>query len=340
MNVVLVTGGEGFVGHHIINVFLKETDFNIISLDVQYNKNFNRLDYVLSQYDDLTKKRLTRLYINSSSGLNIKSFLEKNIINSNYIIHCAALANVDDSIKDPTKTIKENIDITLEILEYARTLKNLKRFINISTESVFGPIDPNQSFKEYDRYNSINPYGASKAATEEISIAYASSYDIPLCIARLTTQIGERARNALFLSKLINNIYHGNEVIIHGDKVKNIFNTNKYMYVKETAKAILFILNLNLDKVLIEDPYRMHKIHKFNIALDEGINTFELAQLVAKIMNKDLNYSIHESISGRPKFSSLDGSFLKSLGWSPVNTLSESIEIIVNWYLQNKEWIQ
>ena len=336
---ILITGGEGFVAHHVIDTLLKKTNWNIISLDQQYIKNHNRLDYILSKYDDSIKNRIKRIYCTTKSARNFIKFLDQNCNNINYILHFAALADVDDSIKNPLKTIKTNVNITLNILEYARKLKNLERFIHISTEAVFGPINIGESHKEYDRYNSINPYAASKASTEEISIAYANSYNIPICITRLMNQIGERSRGNQFLDIIIRKLQNNQEIIIHGDTQNNTFNTNKYLHSSEVGNALLFILNLDLSNIEINDPYKIHQVHKFNIAPDESINTLEFAKLVSTTMKKDLRYKIEKPISGRPKYVSLDGSSLKKLGWRTSKSLNESITQIVNWYMENPEWM-
>ena len=168
---ILVTGGEGFVAHHVIDVLLQNTDWEIISVDL--NKS-NRLDYILDKCDDFNKKRVTRLYYDLTDA-DVINFLHEKTSKVDYIFHFAALANIDDSIKNPLFYIQTNVNSTLNILEYARKINDLMCFIHISTEAVFGPASIGESHSEYDRYNSINPYAASKAASEEIVISYANS---------------------------------------------------------------------------------------------------------------------------------------------------------------------
>jgi dTDP-glucose 4,6-dehydratase len=208
MKKILITGGEGFVSSHVIDCFLKNTDWIIYSLDHEYIQNLNKLDYVIKENN--AKERVKRIYTKDHKFSSIKEMLLNLEINPIYIFHFAANASVPFSVLNPVLTINQNVSITLEILEYAREIKlNLEKFFHISTEAVFGPLNSEKTlFKEYDRYNSISPYGASKAACEEISVSYSNSYKLPIVILRLMNMIGERARKDQFLPILINKIFN------------------------------------------------------------------------------------------------------------------------------------
>ena len=152
--------------------------------------------------------------------------------------------------------------------------------------------------------------------------------------------IGERSRGGQFLDLLIEKILKDEVVTIHGNESTCDFNKNKYLHAREVGLALLFILNLDLSRVKITDSHKMHKVHKFNIAPNESIDTWEFANLVAKILGKDLKYKIQESVSGKPKATSLNGNFLQNLGWKPNMTFEQSVEKIIRWCKENNEWIK
>ncbi|NDB61248.1 NAD-dependent epimerase/dehydratase family protein, partial [bacterium] len=135
---LLVTGGAGFIGHHVIDLFLRETDWNIISIDrLDYSGNLNRLDDVVRRYPVETRKRVKVVFHDLRAEV---TQLTQNFLGDvNYILHLAASSHVDRSISHPMEFVQDNVVGTVNILNYARTLKNLERFVYFSTDEVFGP---------------------------------------------------------------------------------------------------------------------------------------------------------------------------------------------------------
>ena len=188
---MLLTGGAGFIGHHIIDRFLRDTDWEIVSLDrLDYSGNLNRLDSVVRTFPKDVQKRVKIVWHDLKAPI---TELTQNFIGDvNIIMHLAASSHVDRSISHPMEFVMDNTVGTVNVLDYARTLKNLERMIYFSTDEIFGVAPPGVSYKERDRYNSTNPYSASKAAGEEFCVAYENTYKLPIFITHTMNVFGQR----------------------------------------------------------------------------------------------------------------------------------------------------
>ena len=174
MKRVLITGGAGFIAHHLIKYILVNTNWDIISLDrLDYSGNLNRLDNILSEFQDKEKSRVKVVFHDLKSEIN--PWIKKEIGEVDIILHLAAGSHVDRSIDYPMEFVLDNVVGTANILEYARFQNDkngLERFVYFSTDEVFGPAPKGIDYKENDRYNSTNPYSATKAGGEELAVAY------------------------------------------------------------------------------------------------------------------------------------------------------------------------
>ena len=181
---VLITGGAGFIAHHLISYLLRNTEYEIISLDrLDYSGNLNRLNNILLSFSKEDKSRLKIVFHDLKSEIN--TWIAKDIGDVNYIFHLAAGSHVDRSILNPMEFIYDNVVGTGHILEFARKMnekKILERFIYFSTDEVFGPAATGIDYKENDRYNSTNPYSATKAGGEELAVAFENTYNLPIYI--------------------------------------------------------------------------------------------------------------------------------------------------------------
>lgn len=178
---VLITGGAGFIGHHIIDLFLRATDWEIVSLDrLDYSGNLNRLHDVVSKYPKLEQKRVSVVWHDLKA--EVRDYTANKIGKVDTILHLAASSHVDRSISNPMEFLLDNTLGTVNLLDYARKLDGLERLIYFSTDEIFGAAPPGVLYKEYDRYNSTNPYSASKAAAEEFCVAYENTYRLPIFV--------------------------------------------------------------------------------------------------------------------------------------------------------------
>lgn len=341
---VLITGGAGFIGHHIIDLFLKKTDWEIVTLDrLDYSGNLNRLHNVVSQYDPETRKRVKIVWHDLKAEI---TEINNNFIGDvNVILHLAASSHVDRSITHPMEFVMDNTVGTVNVLNFARTLKNLERFIYFSTDEIFGVAPPGVSYRERDRYNSTNPYSASKAAAEEFCVAYENTYNLPIFITHTMNVFGERQHPEKFIPMCIRKIRNGETLTIHSDSSKTIPGSRYYIHAKDVAEAMYFLLHLNeQQKTLINIPdYGNAKCPKFNVVGKEEIDNLQLATYIADAQDKKFNHEMvdfHTSRPGHDLRYALDGDFMRMLGWEPRLTLKERIQEVVDWSLANKEWIE
>jgi len=342
MKNVLITGGAGFIAHHLIYYLLKNTNWNIISLDrLDYSGNLNRLDNILSNLNSNEKSRIKIVFHDLKSEIN--PWVKKDLGDINIILHLAAGSHVNRSIDYPMEFVLDNVVGTANILEYARTLKDLKkleRFVYFSTDEVFGPAPQGTNYKENDRYNSTNPYSATKAGGEELAVAYENTYGLPVYITHTMNVFGERQHPEKFIPMCIKKIRDGESITIHSDKTKKIPGSRHYIHAEDVAEAIHFILTNNLEN---EVDFGGAKCPKFNIVGSEELNNLELAQIIAKCQNKELKYEMVDFHSSRPGHDlrySLSGEKMKKLGWEPSIKLTDRIKQVVQWSLNNQNWIE
>ena len=280
------------------------------------------------------KKRLKILFHDLKAEIN--SQISNELKNPDIILHLAAGSHVDRSIIYPMEFVLDNVVGTVNILNYAIKLKNLEKFIYFSTDEIFGNAPDKVSYKEYDRYNSTNPYSASKAAAEEFCVAYENTYKLPIFITHTMNVFGERQHPEKFIPLVIQKIRDQEEITIHSDENKVKAGSRHYIYAKDVAEGLMFILNLKNYKHL--NDFGGAKCPKFNLVGPEEIDNLTLAQMIAKIQKKKLIYKMTDFHTSRPGHDlrySLDGSLLASLGWKPKIKLSERINSMVNWSLKN-----
>ena len=342
MKRVLITGGAGFIAHHLIYFLIKHTNWEIISLDrLDYSGNLNRLNHVMSELPNSERKRLKIVFHDLKSEIN--PWIKKELGDINIILHLAAGSHVDRSIDYPMEFVLDNVVGTANILEYARFINDnngLERFVYFSTDEVFGPAPNGIDYKENDRYNSTNPYSATKAGGEELAVAYENTYSLPVYITHTMNVFGERQHPEKFIPMCIKKIRDGETITIHSDKTKSIPGTRHYIHAEDVAEAIHFLLTQNIE---IELDFGNAKCPKFNIVGLEEINNLELAQLIADSQGKDLKYKMVDFHSSRPGHDlrySLSGEKMKNLGWTPSIKLSHRIKQVVEWSLKNENWIE
>lgn len=327
MTKIIITGGCGFIGHHFVEHIYKNTDWEIIILDkLSYASNgFERL----RDTDTLNNTRV-KVFTNDLINPLPDGIIKEIGQDIEYIVHMAAETHVDNSIKMPKLFIDNNVTSTLNMLEYARTLPNLKKFFYFSTDEVFGPALGDTLFKEWDRHKPTNPYSASKSAAEQICIAYENTFNTPLVIVNVMNAFGERQHVEKFIPLCIKKLLNNEKVYIHSYPDKQTSGTRFYIHGRNIAAAVLFLIN---NGTIGE---------KYNISGEKEVSNLEMAQLIAKFMNKELDYELIDFHSDRPGHDlryGLDGSKLFEMGFQlPVN-FEESLENMVKWTLENQKWL-
>lgn len=336
---ILITGGAGFIAHHVISYILRNTTWDIVTLDrLDFSGNLNRLVDVL---DDIPaeKSRVQVVYHDLKAEVNptIASMLG----DVNVVLHLAAGSHVDRSIEYPMEFVMDNVVGTVNLLNYARGLKNLEKFVYFSTDEVFGPAPTGVNYGEYDRYNSTNPYSASKAGGEEMCVAYENTYKMPIVITHTMNVFGERQHPEKFIPLVIQRVRDGELIRIHADPTKTIPGSRHYIHAQDVAEGLMFILN-NLKDYTYFDEHGLRMIPKFNLVGPEETDNLMLAKLIANVQSKDLIYELTDFHSARPGHDlryALSGKRLADLGWVPKIKFSERIRQVTEWSLENRRWL-
>lgn len=324
---VLITGIAGFIGSHMVRYLLDNTDWDIIGIDIlsYVSKGWSRLKE-LGCYESPRVR-----YFTWNLEHEISEGLMKEIGHVDIIIHMAAETHVDTSISNPIHCIKNNVLSTVNILEFARTLPNLKFFQYFSTDEVFGPAPAGTNFKESDRHNPTNPYSASKSASESICISYQNTFGIPLVISNLMNAYGITQYKEKFIPKIISKLLKSEEIIIHTEADGITPGSRFYIHVSNICSATLFILK---NGTIGE---------KYNIRGEKEVSNLELATKIASILNIDLKYKLMAVHDDRPNHDTryaLDGTKLSSLGWKHENDFDDLLKETVLWTITNQSWLE
>lgn len=323
---ILITGGAGFIGSHLIEHIIRVTRWDVVCIDkLSYSsKGWSRLTDSGMYYNPRLKCITWDLEIPFSDGII------REIGDINIIIHMAAETHVDKSISDPVGCIRNNVMSTVHLLEYARTLKNLEKFQYFSTDEVFGPAPKGTNYKEWDRHKPTNPYSASKAASEDICLSYENTFKIPIIITNLMNVYGERQYVEKFIPLVIKKVLNDETVDIHTESDGKTPGSRFYIHARNVSAAVLFILDHG------------NVGEKYNITGEREVDNLEMAQKVADSVGKDLKYNLvnfHADRPGHDTRYSLDGSKLFDMGWRLPVTLDDSLSKTVKWTLDHKEWL-
>lgn len=329
MKDVLISGGAGFVGHHIVEHILKNTNWNVTIID--------KLTYSSFGYDRLRdievfdNKRVRTF--SSSIEIPFSKGLIKEIGKVDIIIHLAAESHVDKSIADPEPFLKSNIIGTYNILEFARKCSNLENMIMFSTDEVYGPAKEGIFFKESDRHFPNNPYSATKSSAEQLCTAWSNTYGVPVFITNTMNVYGERQHPEKFIPLCVNKILSGEKVYIHGSPDKMVSGSRFYIHGRNVADGVIFLLNLHPAKA-----------SAWNIVGEKEITNLNLARMIANILGKELKYEIVDFHSSRPGHDlryALDGSKMRDAGWMPPINFENSLEKTIQWMIspEHDKWM-
>jgi dTDP-glucose 4,6-dehydratase len=356
---VLITGAAGFVGHHLVEHILKNTDWEIVTIDrLDTSGNLNRFPGI--SVWDKEKKRVRIIYhdlraeITDSVSRMLKGPFD-------YIIHLAAGSHVERSIEDPLLFFMDNCIGTVNLLNYARhgglhkkarinpqsrTPAFEGKFQYFSTDEVFGPAPDGVSYKEWDRNNPNNPYAAAKAAGEQACIAFAHTYRMPIFITNCMNIFGERQNREKFIPLIIRKVLDGDTLFIHSNKARTLAGKRHYLHARNISAASVWLLQHG--KVLDGSATQ----GKYNVVGEVEVDNLSLAKLVAKYTNeylmakgkkqKSLDYKLvafHSSRPGHDMRYALDGSHLAKEGFSYPVSFKESLRKVVRWTLDHPEWL-
>ena len=336
MTKVLLTGIGGSIGCHTLAHILKTTDWDVIGIDSFRHKGLtDRITTTLLPHPGWAER--TTIFTHDLTA-PISEMLAKQIGEVDYIINMASLSDVRPSITDPAWFIDNNMRLMLTMAEYART-RQIKAFMQISTDEVYGPTDGKTLHREWDPIVPSNAYSSSKAAQEAIATSYWRSYGLPLIIVNLMNNFGEMQSPDKFPAIVQRKVRAGECVHIHA--TNGVVGSRFYIHSRNSADAFLFILKNVTPHKHIEGV--ADKPERFNISDETSqISNLELAAMIAKFIGKKLDYDIVSASTSRPGHDihyGLSGAKLAALGWHSPLTLETSMRNTVEWYEEHPEWL-
>ena len=330
MKKILITGGAGFIGCHVVKLFVnKYPDYKIYNLDaLTYAGNLENLKDV----EQSANYQFIKGDITDEQFIN-ELFTEHRF---DAVIHLAAESHVDRSILDPLSFVKTNVMGTALLLNAAKRSWSDnagKLFYHVSTDEVYGSLGENGFFTEETPYDPRSPYSASKASSDHLVSAYHHTYDLPVVISNCSNNYGSYQFPEKLLPLMINNIIHSKPLPVYGkgDNVRD------WLWVDDHARAIDVV-------------FHQGKLGEtYNIGGFNEWKNLDIVHLLCEIMDEKLGREKGESAklitfvkdrAGHDKRYAIDATKLnKELGWEPSLQFKEGMEKTIDWYLSNSEWI-
>ena len=331
MKKILITGGAGFIGSHVIRLFVnKYPDYAIVNLDA--------LTYA-GNLENLRDIEHAPNYSFIKGDITDESFINQLFTDHSFdaVIHLAAESHVDRSILDPLSFVKTNVIGTAVLLNAAKkswgNMEN-KLFYHVSTDEVYGSLGETGFFTEETSYDPRSPYSASKSSSDHLVSAYYHTYGLPMVISNCSNNYGSHQFPEKLLPLMINNIVHSKPLPVYG-KGENV---RDWLWVNDHARAIDVIFHQGR----LGETYNIGGFNEWK--------NIDIVHLLCSIMDKKLGRADGESAklityvkdrAGHDMRYAIDATKLnKELGWEPSLQFEEGMDKTIDWYLANEGWIQ
>ena len=316
MKTILVTGGAGFIGSCFIRHLLKKyNDYNVINLDaLTYCGNLLNLKDI----EDNSH------YIFEKGNICDKKLVRELIKKSDYVVNFAAESHVDNSISNPEIFIETNVQGTLNLLQACKEI-GIERYLQVSTDEVYGTLGKTGYFYETSPIQPNSPYSASKASADLLVRAYFETYGLPVLITRCSNNYGPYQYPEKLIPFFISKLLKGEKVPVYGDGL----NVRDWLYVYDHCEAIDTVLNNGKTGEV------------YNIGGHNEKTNLEITKLILDTMGKDessIEY-VKDRLGHDRRYAISNDKITSELGWKPSITFEEGIKLTIDWYLKNQDWI-